>query len=145
MADSSSRSGIVVGVDGSQHSIDALRWAMRLAPVVGGGVRAICCWEFPPAGRASAEMRPDLEAERILGEALKNAFGDSLPEGLTHQVTEGRAARVLIDASGSAEMLIVGGRGLGGFAGLVLGSVSNECSHHAKSAVLVVHTAYPQT
>jgi nucleotide-binding universal stress UspA family protein len=146
----SSQGSIVVGVDGSPPSVSALRWAARLAPVVDGVIVAVTAWQFPITYGADPAMlgwgtgpgeawRPDLDAEVVLERALESAFGASRPAGLVAQAREGQASAVLIAASEGAELLVVGSRGHGGFAGLLLGSVSSACAEHAKCPVLVVH------
>lgn len=136
--------GIVVGVDGSPLSIEALRWAARLQPTVGGPIRAIAAWHVPTSSAAfvqypGIDWNPEQDAAGILDEALTEAFGDSRPEGLTASTVEGRPAQVLVEASEGASMLVVGSRGLGGFMGLLLGSVSRACAEHAKCPVMVLH------
>lgn len=132
---------VVVGVDGSSGSVAALEWAARLAPSLGAGILALTVWHhesswspFVPQG-----LDPEVEAKQILSETLARAFGDRIPEALVQRCHRGRPAKVLIDQSKSARMLIVGSRGYGGFAGLLLGSVSSVCAEHAKCPVLVVH------
>jgi nucleotide-binding universal stress UspA family protein len=70
-------------------------------------------------------------------------FGGRRPPGLRTDVREGNAARVLLEASEGARMLVVGSRGHGGFAGLLLGSVSAACAEHASCPVLVLHGTTP--
>lgn len=133
---------IVVGVDGSEPSKAALRWAARLAPGIGATIEAIAVWEFPTNyGWAveAGEWRPDRDAETVLTETLDDVFGSDRPTGLVAAAREGRTASVLIEAGRHAEMLVVGSRGHGGFTGLLLGSVSAECAEHASCPVLVVH------
>lgn len=144
-SESSARNGgIVVGVDGSPLSITALRWAVRLESTVGGPIRAIAAWHPPTNGVAFApytgvEWNPEEDAVEILEAALTEAFGDERPEGLAAKVVEGFPAKVLIDESRGASMVLVGSRGLGGFMGLLLGSVSRAVAEHAQCPVMVVH------
>jgi nucleotide-binding universal stress UspA family protein len=70
-------------------------------------------------------------------------FGGDRPAGLVTRVEQGGAARILIDVSQGANLLVVGSRGHGGFAGLLLGSVSSACAEHAACPVLVVHGETP--
>ena len=134
---------IVVGVDGSQSSKSALRWAARLQPVFGGQIEAVTSWEWPSSygwGVAlPSDWRPDLDAAKALEAAVDEVFGSERPAGLVCSVREGRASYVLLEASDGADLLIVGSRGHGGFAGLLLGSVSTACTEHAKCPVLVAH------
>jgi nucleotide-binding universal stress UspA family protein len=73
--------------------------------------------------------------------AVAARFGPDVPPWFSAQQIEGAAAEVLIRESRDAQMLIVGSRGHGGFAGLLLGSVSSACAEHATCAVLVLHDA----
>jgi nucleotide-binding universal stress UspA family protein len=134
---------IVVGVDGSESSKSALRWAARLQPVLKGEIQAVACWEYPSTygwGTAlPSDWRPDLDAAKMLENTVDEVFGSERPAGLTCSSCEGRANYVLLEASSGADLLIVGSRGHGGFAGLLLGSVSAACTEHAKCPVLVAH------
>jgi nucleotide-binding universal stress UspA family protein len=134
---------IVVGVDGSESSKSALRWAARLHPLFGGAIEAVIAWEYPTSyGWGAAlpcDWRPDLDAAKALESALDEVFGTERPPALTCTVREGRANYVLLEAADGADLLIVGSRGHGGFTGLLLGSVSATCTEHAKCAVLVAH------
>jgi nucleotide-binding universal stress UspA family protein len=133
---------IVVGVDGSQHSRDALRWAAHLARAFGARLDAVTAWEYPPALGWSVvpdNWDPAADMRQILQEATADVFGDDLPVGLQMQVHEGGAAKVLIDASQGAIVLVVGSRGHGGFSGLLLGSVSGNVAEHAPCPVLIIH------
>ncbi|MEO7005937.1 MAG: universal stress protein [Terrimesophilobacter sp.] len=131
---------IVVGVDGSDPSIEALRQAATMAGALGSTVTAVACWRYPPAYDAfiALEWSPEKDAAQVLEESLTRAYGDARPAGLRSVVRQGQPASVLIDESVTADMLVVGSRGLGGFAGLLLGSVSAACTTHAHCPVLVV-------
>lgn len=134
---------IIVGVDGSESSKNALRWAARLAPSLNATIHAIVAWEYPIVfgleGGIPGIWKPDETAREILSNALDSVFGKERPTGLKGSISQGHPTFVLLDASNGAEMLIVGSRGLGGFKGLLLGSVSSSCAEHAKCPVLVVH------
>jgi nucleotide-binding universal stress UspA family protein len=132
---------IVVGVDGSESSKAALRWAARIASAIGARIEAVIAWDYPSgfAGPVYVEMRPDLDAETIVQDTLAEVFGPQRPPGLTVVVRQGPARNVLLDASAGAEMLVVGSRGHGGFVGLLLGSVSAACAEHAHCPVVIVH------
>jgi nucleotide-binding universal stress UspA family protein len=131
---------IVVGVDGSEPSIEALRQAATMADALGSTVTAVACWRYPPAydSFVAVEWAPEKDAAQVLEESLASAYGDSRPAGLRTLVRQGQPASVLIDESATADMLVVGSRGLGGFTGLLLGSVSAACAAHAHCPVLVV-------
>lgn len=132
---------VVVGVDGSASSKQALHWAARLAATEGSTIQAITAWDYPPSFNAPVDVnwRPDLDADTVLTETLDEVFGDDRPAGLEALVVHGPARTVLINASKGASLLVVGSRGHGGFAGLLLGSVSSACSEHAHCPVLVLH------
>lgn len=133
---------IVVGVDGSAPSKAAVRWAARIAAATGATIEAIAAWHFPETYGWPVVMedwRPDVDAEKLLQQTLDEVFGAQRPTGLQAVVTQGSARDVLLSASAGAEMLVVGSRGHGGFAGLLLGSVSAACAEHAQCPVLVVH------
>lgn len=132
---------VVVGVDGSESSKEALRWAARMAAVEGVEIVAVTTWDYPQAYNSPVDVnwRPDVDAETILDDTLREVFGDQRPEGLEARVVHGPARTVLLEASEGATLLVVGSRGHGGFAGLLLGSVSSACAEHAHCPVLVVH------
>ena len=133
---------IVVGVDGSSYSEKALHWAAFLGLSLGARVQAVAAWDYPAAfGWASvpSDWDPEKDMEKVLQEAVREAFGNRPPANLDLEVREGGAARVLIEASRGATMLVVGSRGHGGFAGLLLGSVSANVAEHASCPVLIIH------
>lgn len=132
---------VVVGVDGSEASKEALRWAARMAAVEGVSILALTTWEYPPAFNSPVDVdwRPDVDAETVLHETLDEVFGDERPATLEARVVHGPARTVLLEASEGATLLVVGSRGHGGFAGLLLGSVSSACAEHGHCPVLVVH------
>lgn len=130
---------IVVGVDGSEASLDALRWALRQAQLTNSELQAVTSWEYPSpiAEFVSDDIDWDGRATTILDGAL--AVVDSTKGvTITRATTQGHPARVLIDASRDADLLVVGSRGHGGFAGMMLGSVSAHVSAHADCPVVVV-------
>jgi nucleotide-binding universal stress UspA family protein len=137
---------IVVGVDGSPGSIAALRWAHDEARLRGAALEAVAVWQYPmmgtiPAFGAMPEVT-DLsgETEKHLRSVLRDAGIESTEEvPVTLCIREGAAPAALIAAAAEAELLVVGSRGHGGFAGLLLGSVSHQCTMHATCPVVVVH------
>jgi nucleotide-binding universal stress UspA family protein len=136
---------IVVGVDGSNGSAAALRWAARQAEAMGAELEAVLAYSF---GLAWADVGSNLEpafvesATRNATETLHRAVAEALPEPravTVHQlVVEGNPAEVLLEIAHDADLLVVGTRGRGGFAGLLLGSVSQRCAEHAHCPVVVV-------
>jgi nucleotide-binding universal stress UspA family protein len=134
---------IVVGVDGSELSRQALRWALDYAELIDGEVDAVICWTYPTgagwAASVATEWNPEEDATKALAATVAGALGSRSPHRVTQLVRQGNAARVLLDETKDAQLLVVGSRGHGGFAGLLLGSVSANCAEHAQCPVLVVH------
>jgi nucleotide-binding universal stress UspA family protein len=137
---------IVVGVDGSSGAAAALRWAMTEAAVRGASIEAVCAWHFPvPVGLPYADAQTlasvDLEtaARAELASAVESArSGPSSGIPIEQRVVFGHAAEQLLIAAEGADLLVVGSRGRGGFAGLLLGSVSRQCAEHARCPVVIV-------
>ncbi len=137
-------SRILVGVDGSEASIDALRRAARIAEAFDAPLEAITTWDFPVALGVyypADNWSPENDARQILSAAVDQAFGEAQPAKLTRTTLQGPPARVLIEQSEHAAMLVLGSRGHGGFTGLLLGSVSAACAEHAHCPVLITHGA----
>ena len=129
---------ITVGVDGSDSSLDALRWALRQAKVTDSDVDAITSWHVP---NQSAEWVADkvdwgAHARSLLDYALAKVEKGGVR--ITQTVTQGYPSTVLTDASTNSDLLVVGSRGHGGLAGVLLGSVSVHVSAHADCPVVVV-------
>lgn len=144
-------SEIVVGVDGSERSRAALRWAARVADATGASLRAVAGWQYParagsPAG--PAELPRPAEMDRHTTAALRAIVGEELGAGGDRaqiEVGRGPAAGVLLasaDRSG-VDMLVLGARGLGGFDGLLLGSVTQQCVEHSPRPVVVLRGEQP--
>ena len=141
---------IVVGVDGSPASRTALEWARDEAVRHGSELVVLTAWlPTPPplAGTSSTlpthgatDAREDTRetAKKLLMETIRDVLGEDPPVLVHPQVKEGHAAKLLIDLSEDADALVVGSRGLGGFAGMLLGSVSQHVAAHAKCTVVVV-------
>lgn len=132
---------VVVGVDGSDSSLEALRYAERIAPLFDAAIEAVTAWEFPNLYYPIDGWSPEADAEKILTTSIRQAFTDSPPAGLITTIVPGSAAHALIERSKGADMLVLGSRGHGGFVGLLLGSVSTACAQHAHCPVLIVHPA----
>ena len=142
-----SRGWIVVGIDGSEPSEVALRWAATEARRRGVGLQVVLCWSYPtlPWGpyqpplsgqefEAEARNVADAEVNKVLG-----ADRDSLD--IEVSVVEGPASLRLLDWDRAADMIVVGSRGRGGFAGLLLGSVSQHLAEHARCPVVIMRPA----
>jgi nucleotide-binding universal stress UspA family protein len=133
---------IVVGVDGSDSSKAALRWAIRQAKLTGGSVDAVTAWHYPAAyGWASvSDNVVDLEtnAKNVLAEVFAEMSAFEPEVTVRPVVAEGLAAEVLLREAREADMLVVGSRGHGGLASALLGSVSMYCVLHAHCPVLVL-------
>jgi nucleotide-binding universal stress UspA family protein len=131
--------GIVVGIDGSQASVEALRCALRLGALAQTTVRAVAVWQPLPFGSwGSSPYRPAKDAAAKLTLAVEEVCGNDVPDWFTAMPLEGTAADVLIECSAGADLLIVGTRGRTKMAGLLLGSVSSTCVGKASCPVLVV-------
>lgn len=133
---------IVVGVDGSGCSAGALSWAVDEARLRHAKVRAVHAWAYPPVStyhEAAHVMNVPLaeQAARTLEHVVADVAGDDVE--IEQVVVESPAAAALLEAAAAASLLVVGSRGLGGFAGLLLGSVSQQCAQHARCPVVIVH------
>jgi len=136
---------IIVGVDGSEGSRLALRWAVAEAQRSGGAVKAVTAWYWQGLeGDMLAVTNPreqEQHAERISArevEAVVAEFGSETP--IAREVVEGVPVRVLIDASRQARMLVLGSHGHGRLHRAVLGSVSDECASQARCPVVIIPT-----
>ncbi|MDG4811059.1 universal stress protein [Micromonospora sp. WMMD1120] len=132
------RGPVVVGVDGSPHGDAALAFALQEADWRQAAVRVVHAVAGPALGPGSGEL--DRAEPRLLAEAVKAADPTARHSGLTvEQVSlPGQPAAVLLDAARDAQLVVVGARGRGGFAGLLLGSVSHSLLHHAPCPVAVL-------
>ncbi|HEU5085422.1 MAG TPA: universal stress protein [Acidimicrobiales bacterium] len=135
---------IVVGVDGSEGSVAALRWAVAEAALRGAVVEAVNAFHVPYVGAASVMplMLDPKEFEASAQAALRKVVADvdasALAAPIVELVVEGPASMVLVEAGKRASMLVVGARGHGGLAGMLLGSVSRQVTEHATVPVVVV-------
>jgi nucleotide-binding universal stress UspA family protein len=133
---------VVAGVDGSPDSVLALRWAAYATAMLRARLSVVMAWEYPPSfgwAAIAPDWDPAEDMANVLAKTAEAAFGDQRPAGLELLVREGGPARVLLEESQGASMLVVGSRGHGGFAGLLLGSVSANVAEHASCPVLIIH------
>lgn len=139
--------GIIVGVDGSDHSRHALEWAIREAAIrhtpltvltvqqavagyLGGPVLYSGDQDLAKQAREKAQEETDSMLEKVGHE--------SRPASVTVQAVTGLPAETLLQAAADADMIVVGSRGAGGFKRLLMGSVSNQVTHHAHCPVVVI-------
>lgn len=141
MSEAASAVRIVVGVDGSAASVNALVEGARLASELGGTVDAVAVWEPPTklASYAAVGIGSFEEgAGQVLKDALFQAFGEDVPANVTARLIKGVPASALAAAAAGARMMVVGRRGHGGIMGLLLGSVSAAVVNQSPVPVLVV-------
>ena len=139
---------IVVGVDESAGSADALRWAVAEARIRGTDVLAVMAWGFLDQHTDALEgFNPEYresDAEAALEKIVAAALPADQAAGVRRRAVCDLPARALLDVAGAADvdtdLLAVGARGLGGFRGLLLGSVSQHCVHHARVPTVVVRS-----
>ena len=134
---------IVVGVDGSEHAREALRWAVEVAEWRTAQLDIVHAWE-PPFGPTWGTLGTDVaayeeQAQRLLDDEVSKMPPAAASTTVDPQAVRGSAASVLIGLSKDADLVVVGARGHGGFAGLRLGSVSDQVAHHAECPVVIVH------
>jgi nucleotide-binding universal stress UspA family protein len=133
---------VVVGVDGSPGGQEALRFAIEEARLRMATLKVVLAWGIPFSGGVPFGMIPSMlaefqaEAESVLDEEIAKA--GAIPVPVERVLVEGAAARALIEAAQGADLLVVGSRGRGGFKGLLLGSVSQQCAHHTPCPIMIV-------
>ena len=136
----------MVGVDGSPTSTSAVDYAFDQASRLGLPLVAVHAWELPTLfGPVPPWMPEEVEEMRmaekaVLSESLAGHMERYPDVNVTSMVHRGGPAHVILAASEDAELLVVGSRGLGGFRGLLLGSVSQAVLHHATCPVAVVRS-----
>lgn len=133
---------IVVGIDGSAHSLAALRWACDEARLRHDSLELVAAWSIP-------SVALDIASEDVVG-ALQGAAEEAIQSArnevdrwapdleVKSEVCQGQPARILVERARSADLLVLGSRGLGDFKALLLGSVSQECSHHSPVPLVIV-------
>lgn len=154
---------IVVGADGSDGSRVALEWAVGEALLRNAELDVVHVWHFTPpfagmGGMVVTPLPPDFgrddvktHAQETLDMEFKEAGVAEAGVVASGRLAEGHPAQELLRAAEGAAMLVLGSRGRGGFRDLLLGSVTNHCTHHATSPVVVVpkghrghHRSHPQ-
>jgi nucleotide-binding universal stress UspA family protein len=132
---------VLVGIDGSASSQEALAWAARQAELTHAPLRAVIAWRIPAMlGYAAFPADLDLEADArsILSGMVQELADDAPAAGIEQRVEEGPPVQVLLEQAKDASLLVVGSRGHGAFSGMLLGSVSEHCVSHAPCPVVVV-------
>lgn len=140
-------SGIVVGIDGSECSMDALNWAVKHAGIEHAPLTVLAVHEVAASAWTNnpilyPEDRPEQEearkaAQETVNKTISELSGPS-PESVTVRGVSGQPAQILIEASEGADLVVVGSRGAGGFASLLTGSVVSKVVNHAACPVVVV-------
>lgn len=136
---------VVVGVDGSKASDAALEWAAEEARMRGATLRVVHSWALP-SWSYSAYLPPasfdDVEpaAREDLDRQVVQVLGPHPAVPVEQELREGPAAEQILEAAADAVLVVVGSRGRGGFAGLLLGSVSAQVVQHAHCPVTIVRT-----
>jgi nucleotide-binding universal stress UspA family protein len=141
--------GIVVGVDGSHHSTRALEWALKEAALEHAPLTVLTVHTVPASpwtgnpvlmGGDPEDQEKMLQAAEELTRKVTNQLGGSVPDSITVRAITGFPSQALIDASRDADLVVLGSRGAGGFAKLMVGSVTNQVVEHAHCPVVVVPT-----
>jgi nucleotide-binding universal stress UspA family protein len=143
--------GIVVGVDGSTGSHEALEWAVRQAELQHGALTVLTvhpvvasAWTGNPVvmGQDAPEQERARQAAEEATAKVTSELVDQQPASVTVSAVSGIVAKELISASQDADLLVVGSRGGGGFAALALGSVTTQVVGHAHCPVVVVRPTH---
>ncbi|PVZ06306.1 universal stress protein [Actinomycetospora cinnamomea] len=132
---------IVVGIDGSVRSVEALRWAADMARLTGAEVHAVTAWEVPvtimlvPSYTEADYAR---EARAVLDRAVAEVQESAADVKIEKHLVQQRPALVLGERAENAQMLVLGSHGRGDLPGMHLGSTASYCVHHAPCPVVVV-------
>lgn len=135
---------IVVGVDGSEGSIRALNWAAAEAAAHGHTLRVVTAWSMPVTALSPGGLPAPFPIEELEGDARavqeETIAKAQIPAGVAidHVLVEGGPGAALLEASQDADLVVISSRGRGGFTGLLLGSVGQQVTGHAKCPVVVV-------
>lgn len=135
---------IVVGIDGSESSLQALRWTLREAQLRKASVEVIHTWNVTPIvdpmGTGMFIPVDDLVAagNGVIANAMKLVEDLVKDTKVTTRVVQGAASFTLLEASKTADLIVVGRRGHGGFIGLLIGSVAQQVAHHASCPSVIV-------
>ena len=133
---------IVVGIDGSPSSLDALSWAARQTDLTGSTLEIVMTWEWPVelwlgGARCPPTSTPRTTSGRHSIDAVASVRAAYPDLRIDPRVVSGHPAPILVEASKGADLLVVGSRGHGEFVGMLIGSVSEYCATNAHCPVLV--------
>lgn len=134
---------VLVGVDGSDGSRVALRFAADEARQWGVPLVVIRSWEYPlvisPSGSVPDAEEMSKAVASQLNSTIEEVLGQDEADSVEAMVVNDPPVRAILDAASPRDLIVVGSRGLGGFRGLVLGSVSQQITHYAPCPVTIVH------
>jgi nucleotide-binding universal stress UspA family protein len=138
--------GILVGVDGSAHSKDALEWAAKEAALRHTSLTVLTVRQaVADVWGSTSHYQGDeslIEKARVAAQAetdsVLSTLGDGRPESVAVKATQGIPAEEILNEGADADMIVLGSRGGGGFARLLLGSVSSTVVEHAKVPVMIL-------
>jgi nucleotide-binding universal stress UspA family protein len=137
--------GVVVGVDGSSASLEALEWAARQVELTNSTLHIVVTWDWPMtfgwAAPIPSEFDPEQNVKKFLAEAESDVRSRHPKIEINARVLQGHPAPLLVEASKGADLLVVGSRGHGEFVGMLIGSVSEFCATNAHCPVLVHRSA----
>lgn len=137
-------SGVLVGYDGSQESDRALAWAGEEARLRGLPLHVVRAWmlstAIPEVGAPFGTVPSMTECEQAVADHLQQAVSAVVPDDVEvhRHAVHGAATRTLLSAARTADLVVVGHRGRGGFATLVLGSVAEQVVRHVTCTTVVV-------
>ena len=135
----------MVGVDGSESARQAARFALKEARIRKARLRLGSVWHIPLTVYASPLALPPLpdvneDLEALAQDAIEATvadLGSAESVEIDRVVRQGQPAAILVEGAANADLLVVGSRGLGGFRGLLLRSVSQQCAEHAGCPVVI--------
>lgn len=138
---------IVVGIDGSDTAQRALRWALEEARSRNAALEVVHAWQVPHAGylpHTAGVFDPEIyehAARQLIEAALAAEDTSGLQVPVGRAWVRGGASAAILDATGDADLLVLGSRGRGGWKSVLLGSVALQVAHHAPCPVVVVPPA----
>jgi nucleotide-binding universal stress UspA family protein len=130
---------VTVGIDGSAGALRALRWACEEARLRGAVLRVVHAWSYLDQREGVFDAQyGEGDALEVIDKAIAEVGSDAEGLDVERATPNDLPARALLDAAADSELLVVGARGMGGFKGLLLGSVSQHVAQHAPCPVVIV-------